>query len=84
MPGSTIGISENYGFPGTYSRNNYPEIRSRLSDPYAPFPIHFSDAVFGYTTQNPPIAGGVYRNAQSLSFRKLFANGRALFANDPG
>lgn len=67
MPGSTVGISENYGFPGSYSRNNYPEIRSRFSDPFAPFPIRFSDPVFGYATLNATISGGLYRNAQSLS-----------------
>jgi hypothetical protein len=67
MPGSTVGISENYGFPGSYSRNNYPEIRSRFSDPFAPFAIRFSDATFGYATLNATISGGLYRSAQSLS-----------------
>jgi len=65
MPGSTVGLSMNYGAPGTFSRNSYPEIRSRLSDPSSPYPTFFGDAIFRYS--NVAVQGGVYRSTQNLS-----------------
>lgn len=67
MPGTAIGISENLGYPGTYSRNTGGlNIAARIVTPADATAINFGDAVFLNGSGAQASLGGNYSGLTAI------------------